>query len=267
MKKIYITATLLLFGLTNATAQDHFTTVRIFPAKEAYQAVAVDSTYFYAIASRKIGKYDKKSGQPVKRWKASEDSPILHLDSGVIVKEKLYAAHSNYPRIPMTSSVEVWNTKKMSHTESHSFGIGWGSLTWIDRHNGYWWGVFAHYDEFEKQTGKNNRWTTLVKFNDQWQRLEAWKFPENMLEKFGSKSNSGGSWGTDGKLYISGHDRAELYVVKLPRSGSVLQHITTLPIENEGQGIAWDRSEENIIYTTKRSSREVIISRKNDTKF
>lgn len=261
MKKIFISFGLLLLVYADVTAQP-FTTIRTFSAQEAHQAVAVDSNYFYAIASRAIGKYDKESGQPIQRWEASEDSPILHLDSGVIVKGKLYAAHSNYPRIPMASSVEVWDTETMTHIKSHSFGIAWGSLTWIDRHDGYWWGVFAHYDEFEKQTGKDNRWTTLVKFNDRWQRMEAWKFPKKLLDKFGTKSNSGGSWGPDGKLYISGHDRAELYIVELPRAGSVLKHLTTLPIENKGQGIAWDRSEKHIIYTIKRSSREVMVSRK-----
>lgn len=252
----------LLLAGSHTAAQSHFETVNIFSAQEAHQAVAVDSGHFYAIASTAIGKYDKQTGAAVQRWEAGEGSGITHLDSGVIVDGRLYAAHSNYPEIPMTSSVEIWDAASMEHIGSHSFGILRGSLTWIDRHGGYWWGVFAHYEEFKEQTGKDNRWTSLVKFDDDWQPLASWVFPEKVLDRFGTKSNSGGSWGPAGRLYISGHDLPELYVMQLPESGSVLQLIDIQPIENEGQGIAWDRSETgtDIIYTIKRSSREVVIS-------
>lgn len=262
MKKALFPLVVLLSCCHVSGAQQKFETVETFKAPEAHQAVAVDSNYFYAISSTAIGKYDKDTGEKVDYWPSSDSTDLVHLDSGVIRNGKLYAAHSNYPSIPMTSSVEIWNSRTMKHIGSHSFGIRRGSLTWIDRYKGYWWGVFAHYDEFEKETGKDNRWTTLVKFNDNWQEMESWVFPGNLLDKFGTKSNSGGSWGADGRLYLSGHDRAELYIVELPNAGSVIQHVKTVPIENEGQGIAWDRSEENIIYTIKRSSLRVVVSRK-----
>lgn len=250
-----------LFTLfSNAQAQTSFETIETHPAEEAFQAVAVDSDHFYAIDSRSIGKYDKETGEKADEWEETSDGPILHLDSGVVVNGKLYAAHSNYPGIPMTSSVEIWDVQSLDHIDSHSLGNKLGSLTWIDRHNGHWWGTFAHYDEFEDEIGKNNQWTTLVKFDDQWDVVESWIFPDEILKRFDGKSNSGGSWGPDGRLYLSGHDRAELYLIELPKAGSVLNLIDTIPIENEGQGIAWDRSEPGIIYTIKRSTREVVIS-------
>ena len=52
---------------------------------------------------------------------------------------KLYAAHSNYPEWPMTSSLEILDAETMEHVGSHSFGIQWGSLTWVDWHDGHWW--------------------------------------------------------------------------------------------------------------------------------
>lgn len=256
------TLLVVAFIATSALAQESFETKKSYPAEEAVQGVAVDSLYFYAISSRAIGKYAKKSGELVKRWEEEPEGPVRHLDSGVIVEGKLYAAHSNYPEIPMTSSVEVWDSETLEHTGSHSFGIRWGSLTWIDRYDGYWWGVFAHYKDFEEEIHKDNRWTSLVKFNDQWERLEAWVFPREVLDRFETKSNSGGAWGPDGLLYISGHDLAELYVMKLPQAGSVLELIETLKVESEGQGIAWDRSEPGVLYTIKRSSREVVVSEK-----
>lgn len=250
-----------LFALfPNAHAQSSFETIETFPADEAFQAVAVGSDHFYAIDSKAIGKYDKESGEKVDEWQEISDGPVRHLDSGVIIDGKLYAANSNYPNIPMTSSVEVWDTEGLEHIDSHSFGINRGSLTWIDHHNGHWWGTFAHYDEFEDEIGKDNRWTTLVKFDDQWNIIESWIYPEEILDRFDGKSNSGGSWGPDGRLYLSGHDRGELYAVEIPKAGSVLNLIEILPIENEGQGIAWDRSEPGVIYSIKRSTREVMVS-------
>lgn len=252
----------ILFPQESVQAQSSFETIETFSAEEAFQAVAVDSNHFYAIDSRAIGKYDKETGKKVDKWKETSDGPILHLDSGVVVDGKLYAAHSNYPQIPMTSSVEIWDTRTLEHLDSHSFGIQWGSLTWIDRYDNHWWGVFAHYDEFEDEIGKDNRWTTLVKFDNQWKAVESWVFPKKILQRFDGKSNSGGSWGPDGQLYISGHDRGELYVVEPPEAGATLNIIDIIPIENEGQGIAWDRSKSGTIYTIKRSSREVVVSQK-----
>jgi hypothetical protein len=39
----------------------------------------------------------------------------------------------------------------------------------------------------------------------------------------------------------------------LPQRGSVLELAEIIPIESEGQGIAWDRSEPGMIYTIVRS--------------
>jgi hypothetical protein len=252
--------TLLVLVAPNCIkAQRSFELVKSFPAQEAFQAVAVDSRYFYAIASRSIGKYDKTTGKKILTWQEDQDGAILHLDSGVIIDGYLYAAHSNYPELPMTSSVEIWDTKTLKHTGSHSFGIRWGSCTWLDRYDGAWWAVFAHYNEFKDQLGKDNRWTTLVKFNNDWDPLQSWVFPEEVLKRFDAKSNSGGSWGSDDLLYLSGHDRPEIYAMRLPKKGSILELEEIIPVVSEGQGIAWDRSDKGVIYTISRDKREVNI--------
>lgn len=55
-------------------------------------------------------------------------------------------------------------------------------------------------------------------------------------------SNSGGSFGPDGWLYITGHDATEVYVMKLPSAGSILTWVATIWLPDiAGQGIAWDR--------------------------
>lgn len=236
-----------------------------FPAAEAHQGVAVDEHYFYAIGTRVIGKYDKTTGKKIGQWKDTTGE-ILHLDSGVEFDGKLYCAHSNYPALPMTSSVEVWDKTNLEHISSHSFGIRWGSFTWLDRHEGYWWAVFAHYEDYHLKDNDGNdpqntdpQWTTLVKFDDQWQSLEEWIFPSTVIDRAKPYSISGGSWGADGLLYCSGHDRSELYVMQLPKSGSILKHLSTIHFPNEGQGIAWDKTK-RVLYGIQRRQKRVIIS-------
>lgn len=218
---------------------------------EANQGIAVDAKHFYAIDNKTIAKYDKGTAERVAVWEGAEDGPFLHLDSGVVLDGLLYAAHSNYSGLPMTSSVEVWDVATMKHVDTHSFGIDWGSFTWLDRHDGFWWAGFANYNRVfgNNQAAYGNKyWTTVVKLNDDWQRLEAWTLPEGILERFEDMSNSGGSWGPDGRLYLTGHDPAEAYVMTLPEAGSVLKWVGTVELEIAGQGIAWDRSRPDVLY-------------------
>lgn len=229
----------------------------------ANQGVAVDENYIYAVDNYRITKHDKETGEALLQWDGVEEGPIIHLDSGVVVDGKLYAAHSNWPYWPMTSSVEVWDTETMEHIETHSFGIQLGSFTWLDRYDGYWWGTFANYNRIQRGMQEPYGYgynTTMVKMDDNFQILERWTYPTDLLAKFEIMSNSGGSWGPDGYLYITGHDLPEVYVMALPDAGSILKWVDTVSLPDiEGQGIAWDRSsEEPILYGILRPESQVI---------
>jgi len=240
-------------------AQPTLTRTVEFPAPEAGQGVAIDATHFYAIDNTTIAKYDKATGTLVKRWVQEKDGPLVHLDGAVVRDGKIYAAHSNYPQWPMTSSLEIWDAATLEHIGTRSFGINWGSLTWIDFHDGFWWMVFANYDQPygpDKTPYGNKLNTQLLKFTPEFQMLEGWALPRSILEKFGVMSNSGGSWGPDGFLYLTGHDLGELYRMRLPPAGSVLELVATLPMAVRGQGIAWDRSEPGVIYGVVRATPE-----------
>ena len=151
----------------------------------------------------------------------------------------------------MTSSLEIFDAEKMEHVATHSFGIQWGSLTWVDWHDGHWWMTFANYD---RPFGPNRTPyghkvnTVMVKFTSDLRPVESWTLPKILLDKFEDMSNSGGSWGPDGYLYLTGHDPAELYRVRLPKAGSVLEVVDIIPMKIRGQGIAWDRSQPGTIY-------------------
>lgn len=218
-----------------------------FQVSDARQGVAVDAGHFYAVNNFAISKHDKSTGEAIAQWAGhAEGEPLIHLDSLMELDGRLYASHSNYPVTPMTSSVEVWDAGTMRHVSSHSFGINRGSLTWLDRHDGFWWGAFANYDKVQNGQvlpyGHTNN-TQVVKLDDDFRILQAWTLPLDVLDRMRPMSNSGGSWGPDGMLYLTGHDLGEIYVMRIPDAGSTLSWIATVrtPVL-EGQGIAWDRS-------------------------
>ena len=211
----------------------------------------MDDRHFYAVDNRAIGKYDKQTGKLVEKWEAPTDAPIMHLDSAMLMEGKLYAAHSNYPGWPMTSSVEIFDADTLEHVGTHNFGVRWGSLTWVDWHDGHWWMTFANYDQRigpgqSAYGGKAN--TVMIQMTEGFEPVRSWTLPKEVLDRFEDMSNSGGSWGPDGFLYLSGHDPAEVYKMKLPEAGSVLELVEIVALNVRGQGIAWDRSQPGVIY-------------------
>jgi hypothetical protein len=137
------------------------------------------------------------------------------------------------------SSVEVFDTRAMRHVGTHSVGFYPGSLTWIDRHDGAWWA--ASPTTTRCPTGRPKPYggtdnTQVVKMDDDFQV----------------------SWGPDGRLWLSGHDLGEAYVMTLPPAGSELTWVATVGLPNvEGQGIAWDRSgAAPTLWAIKRSTKQ-----------
>ena len=218
---------------------------------EANQGVGVDAQHFYAVDNETIGKYDKATGKLVKKWQGPKKGPITHLDSAMLMDGKIYAAHSNYPEWPMTSSLEIFDAATMEHVGTHSFGIQWGSLTWVDWHDDHWWMTFANYDRLlgpNKTPYGHKANTLMVKLTRDFRPVQSWTLPKAILDRFEDMSNSGGSWGPDGFLYLTGHDPAELYRMRLPKAGSTLELVDIIPMNIRGQGIAWDRSQPGVIY-------------------
>jgi hypothetical protein len=74
-------------------------------------------------------------------------------------------------------------------------------------------------------------------------------------------SCSGGSWGDDGLLYVAGHDRPELYALRLPEAGSVFERFATISLSTGGQAIAWDRSTPRMLWSLDRQTKNVVASR------
>jgi hypothetical protein len=236
--------------------------LRTYDAPNASQGVGVDRSHFYTVSNTAITKHSRDTGAAVLQFAGADGGPLIHLDSAAVHRGRLYASHSNYSESPMQSSIEVNDARSLRHVDTHSFGVDRGSLTWIDRApDGSWWAAFANYDRvFHGEVyGRTNN-TQIVKMNDRFEVIEAFTIPREILDRFRPMSNSGGSWGPDGRLWITGHDLGETYVMEPPRAGSELRWIATVRLPGvEGQGIAWDLSGPRpTLWTIKRSTRQVL---------
>lgn len=233
---------------------------RRIAAAEARQGAASDGRFVYAIDNHRIGKYAIANGRRVAAW-SGDPKRFPHLNSCTVVGRDLVCAASNYPALPQTSSVEFFDAGRLVHRRSVRLGAGPGSLTALDRHRGQWWAVFANYDGRGGQPGRDHRATLLVRMDDAFRRREAWTFPPTVLARFAPNSASGASWTADGRLTVGGHDRPELYVVAVPRSGTVLEHVATVPVITRGQAFDWDPRDPKLLWSIDRKRREVIASR------
>lgn len=236
------------------------TELRRFQAAEARQGVAVDRRHFYAIANSAIGKYDKSTGRKLGEW-IGDRRRITHLNSCSLIGRDLVCANSNYPEVPMASSVEIFDPRRMRHVRSVPLGVEWGSLTWVERRGRRWWAGFASYDARGGEPGRDHRFTRIVIFDDQWRRVGGYRLPDSILVRFAPSSNSGGSFGDDGLIYLTGHDAPEIYVLREPGQGPTLEHVATVAAPLEGQAWAWDRSAPRTLYGITRGSGEVVAMR------
>lgn len=231
-------------------------TVRRY-ASDARQGVAVGPNDVYAVSNWSLTRYDKATGEKRAAW-AGEPARFPHINSCTLIEAELVCAASNFPATPHVSTVEVFDPVDLHHKRTVALGLGAGSLTWIERRDGAWWGMFANYDGRGGEAPRDHRHTTLVRFDDQWRRTESWALPASILERVAPMSISGGGWGPDGRLYLSGHDHPELYVVAFPQGGGTLDHLETLGMEAEGQAVDWDESTPGWLYGITRRTREIL---------
>lgn len=230
--------------------------VRTWKAVEANQGVAVDAEHFYAIDDRAIGKYEKATGKKVAEWKAPEGSPVKHLNSGVVVGGQLLVAHSNFPAKPDESSLEYFDVETLRPAGRKIFEQPPGSLTWLVPSGDGWLACFAHY-----RLNSDPSMSRLVRYDSRWNVLATWSFPPELLSRFGAFSSSGGGYAIDGRVWISGHDARELYVLELPQGGGQAAWVGSVGFVSRGQAFAWDPSRPQELYSIQRKTREVVVSR------
>ncbi len=247
----------LLLSLAVPSFDGTAETLRRLPAPEARQGVAVGPRDVYAIANYRIARYDKRTGEKRAAWEGSPER-FPHINSCALIARELVCAASNFPQVPQASSVEIFDPMTLAHKRSVSLGMEIGSLTWVDWHEGAWWAMFANYDAKGGEPGHDHRYTQLVKFDAAWRRTESWALPSAILDRIAPMSISGGGWGPDGRLYLSGHDLPELYAVALPKGGATLDYAGTYSMAAEGQAIDWDESQQGHFWGITRKGGEMI---------
>jgi hypothetical protein len=245
---------------TRGTAGGNTPVVRRYATSEATQAVAAGGDFIYAIGNAEMGKYDKRTGERVGAWRERPGGRIAHLNSGRIVGDELYCAHSNYPHTPMVSSIEVFDAMRLAHVRSLPLPSGLGSATWVERTDGDWWVAFAHYAGRGGEPGKGPEHTRLVRFDSGWRQKDAWAFPAAVVARWDRMSSSGGAWTGGRRFYTTGHHAPEWHVLELPESGTELVLHAIVPTEGEGQGIAFDPAD-GLLYSIQRRTREVLASK------
>ena len=231
--------------------------VKKYDAAEAIQGVAVDGRFFYAINNTAIAKYERWSGKKVAEFRADARTPLIHMDGGMAHKGKLYCSHSNFPDVPMVSSVEIYDCNTLQHIGSHSFGRDAGSMVWIDWHTDSWWICFGHYNGKGGEPGTPNTMTTLVRYDRDFHKRGAYSFPVALVtERWDGMTASGGVWGPGDLLYVTTHHAPEFYVFRLPDAGSVLEIVRIVRSPCEGQGLALD-SQTRRLFQIQRKERAV----------
>ncbi len=194
----------------------------------ATQAAAADATRVFAVSNTKVATYDRASG---KRLALSEGA-AEHLNSAFLHDRKVYCAHSNYPKLPETSEIRVYDPATNKLTIFYEFKNPPGSLVWNIHDGKNWWCCFAHY-------GADNAKTVLIRFADGFKEEQRWTFPAKVVNDWDKMSASGGIFDGD-TLLVAHHHFKVLYRLKVPKEGAELQFVEALASPFPGQGIARD---------------------------
>ncbi len=246
----FVIALLVCAQSTGAAETNGWQTVKELAAPEAFQAAAADTQFVYAIASRQVAKYDRATGKRI----ALSTGEAKHLNSGFLWRGRLLCAHSNYPQTPERSEIKVLNTKTMKLSTFRDFGNYGGSLVWVIRHDDHWWCNFARY-------GDKNAETFLIRFNDDWKETGRWTYPESVIRHLANYSLSGGLWFRD-ELLVTGHDKQELYRLRLPANGMVLEFIGREDVPFTGQGFAVDYATRGLVGISRAERKVIFIKQK-----
>lgn len=256
--RIYLALSLLVAVAPVVAAEHMAKTLRVYDAADADQGVAVDDHFFYAVDNVVIAKHRRDTGELVARWDGGDAGSLQHINSCLVVAERLECAHSNYPAIPMASSIEWFDAATLVPVDSVSLGMtDEGSVTWTDALSSGRIAGFAHYDEKGGEPYKGAAYGSVVLFDNDWRRVGGYAFPPSVAERLAPHAASGGAIGPDGLLYVLGHDRPEMYVLAKPDMGPYLVHVASLSLEANGQAFAFDPSGLRIVWVIDRHAGKV----------
>ena len=123
--------------------------------------------------------------------------------------------------------------------------------------------IFAHYELPRLPGYDTGTARTRLEFRESLSRAggNGFLLPVPLLARLRPHSVSGASFrvrGGTGALWLSGHDRPEVYRVSFPRAGSEMVLDAVHPAPIAGQGIAWDPAEPGVLWGTRRGEGLVV---------
>lgn len=229
-------------------------------APEARQGVASDGQHVFAVDNSNIGKYVIRNGRQIAHFDG-DPANFPHLNSCTLARQELVCASSNYPAPVHRGTVEFFDPATLAHLRSVALPQNPGSLTVLDRRGEHWWAVFAHYDGKGGTKERDHHDTLLARLDENFAVQQQWTLPTSILARLAPRSISGASWNENGFLYVSGHDKPEIYVLALPEQGSVMHHVATIPVAFFGQAIDFDPGDPTLLWSIDRGSRTLFASR------
>ncbi len=226
------------------------------------RGVAVDAKHFYAVSNSTIAKYDKRSGERVGRRGKATRTTFPHINSCTVIKVETvrsWCARTRTSRRCRSGAVSSSSIRRhfVTCAASRSARVVARSPGSSDA-TAPGGPLFANYDGKGGEAPRDHRHTVLIRFDDEWRQTQSWSFPASVLERFVPMSSSGGGWGPDGRLYVTGHDHPELYILELPEAGAVLEHVGTISRTDRRPAIDWDESAPGELYGISRSGREIV---------
>lgn len=263
-----MTSVLLLLASTVAQQADtqkapqsapEVTLLRTYAAEEATQGVAVDEHHFYAITNRRIGKYRRDTGAKVAAFQDPEGGQLIHMNGGIVHQGLLYCSHSNFPGVPHQNSIEVFDTKDLTHLRTIPMPAdGIGSLVWPlpDPQGQGWWVAFGHYNGRGGEPGRTNDQSVLVRFDQSWKEAARYTFDQALVARWDGMTASGGVFDHQNRLWATGHHATELHLLEF-QPDNTLKLVLVVKTPAEGQGIAFCPKTETL-WQIQRKTKEVL---------
>ena len=233
-----------------------------FPAPEARQGVTAGSRFVYAIDNNTIAKYDPATGKRAARWKGNPRR-FKHLNSCTLVERTLVCAGSNYPDLPMASSVETLTPDASAPRHAQPWrGARVSTLGRLAR--GKLVGLLRQLRRQGRRAGPRPPPDDDRALFTGLRRAAGVAVSQEVLRRMAPRSSSGGAWNADGLLYVTGHDAAEMYAERSARAGSwcpALELVAIVPTVTAGQAIDWDPEQPRTLWSIDRKASQIVASR------
>jgi len=266
---VYISIVFFLVMFFSSVYQaEHFTElqlVKTLPNISA-QSIAVGEDVFYAIQPTHITQYSLTTGAVLHEVDLIGHTRIKSLQGGVVVRNRLYVTNHNPETLgSKQNTIEVFDAT-LKYIYHINVTGNTGKLTWVDYYDDKWWGGFAHDDAMVANT-------VMVEFYHprpdlsstpedkdlvQWHIRNRWFLPAIVYENMRPYSNYGGSFGPDGKMYMTGNKSNKVYVLDFYRSTPMLSLDHVKETELNGNGLTWHRGKKILMVTNSDSGKVLV---------